>query len=174
MSRTDPPDLAWGAAADAPAAPAADRRGRRRLLAQGSAACLLSLQWRPAGAVSEIASLDQVVRRWAAGAPLTEGRIQFDIAPLVENGNAVPIAISVDSPMTAADHVREIVVFNERNPQREVARFELSPANGRAQVATRMRLATSQQLVALARMSDGSQWSRHVDVIVTLAACVEG
>jgi sulfur-oxidizing protein SoxY len=79
----------------------------------------------------------------------------------------------VDSPMTAADHVQEIVVFNERNPQRDVARFTLTPASGRAQVDTRIRLATSQQLVALARMSDGSQWVRYVDVIVTLAACIE-
>ena len=75
--------------------------------------------------------------------------------------------------MTAADHVVEIVVFNERNPQRDVVRFSLTPASGMAQVQTRIRLATSQQLVALARMRDGSQWSHHVDVLVTLAACIE-
>jgi len=104
---------------------------------------------------------------------VTEGRVLLDIAPLVENGNAVPIRIQVDSPMTAADHVQEIVVYNERNPQRDVARFTLGAASGVAQVQTRIRLATSQQLVALARLSDGSQWSHHVDVLVTLAACIE-
>lgn len=148
------------------------RPARRRLL-QGAALVLLTVQWRPVAAVSATESLQTVVERWAAGQPLREGRIRFDIAPLVENGNAVPVTLSVDSPMSAADHVREIVLFNERNPQRDVARFTLSPASGRAQVATRIRLATSQRLVALARMSDGSQWQQQVEVIVTLAACIE-
>jgi sulfur-oxidizing protein SoxY len=145
---------------------------RRRLL--GAAAGLgLALQWRPVAAVSTAPTLLAVERQWAAGRPVTEGRVLLDIAPLVENGNAVPIRVQVDSPMTAADHVVEIVVFNERNPQRDVARFNLTPASGKAEVQTRIRLATSQQLVALARMRDGSQWSHHVDVLVTLAACIE-
>jgi sulfur-oxidizing protein SoxY len=75
--------------------------------------------------------------------------------------------------MSAADHVTEIAVFNEKNPQRDVARYTLGPRNGRADVATRIRLATSQKLVALARMNDGSVWSDSVDVIVVLAACIE-
>jgi sulfur-oxidizing protein SoxY len=145
---------------------------RRRLL--GAAAGLgLALQLRPVAAVSAAPTLQAVERQWAAGRPVTEGRVLLDIAPLVENGNAVPIRVLVDSPMTAADHVVEIVVFNERNPQRDVARFSLTPAGGKAEVQTRIRLATSQQLVALARMRDGSQWSHHVDVLVTLAACIE-
>ena len=115
-----------------------------------------------------------MVQRWAGGRAVTEGRVRLEIAELVENGNAVPIRVSVDSsPMTAADHVQEIVVFNEKNPLRDVVRFSFSPASGRAQADTRIRLATSQQLVALARMSDGSQWSHRVEVVVTLAACVE-
>jgi sulfur-oxidizing protein SoxY len=76
--------------------------------------------------------------------------------------------------MTAADHVREIAVFTEKNPQLDVVRFHLGPANGRAEVATRIRLATSQHVVALARLSDGSVWQHSVDVLVTLAACIEG
>ena len=76
--------------------------------------------------------------------------------------------------MTAADHVTEIAVFNEKNPLKDVARFSLGPRCGRAEVATRIRLATSQKLVALARMNDGSIWSDTVDVIVVLAACIEG
>ena len=146
----------------------------RRKLLQATGGAALLLQWRPVAAVSATDSLQTVVTRWAAGRPVRAGRINFDIAPLVENGNVVPISITVDSPMTAADHVQEIVVFNERNPQRDVVRFTLGPANGRAQVETRIRLATSQQLVALARLSDGSQWAQYVDVLVTLAACVEG
>ena len=86
----------------------------------------------------------------------------------------MPIVVKVESPMTAADHVREIAVFTERNPQLDVVRFHLGPANGRAEVATRIRLATSQHVVALARLSDGSVWQHAVDVLVTLAACIEG
>lgn len=76
--------------------------------------------------------------------------------------------------MTAADHVRAIALFTPRNPQPDVAVFHFTPRSGRARVATRMRLATSQTLVAVARLSDGSCWQSTVDVVVTLAACVEG
>jgi sulfur-oxidizing protein SoxY len=82
--------------------------------------------------------------------------------------------VRVDSPMSAADHVTEIAVYNEKNPQKDVGRFVLGPRSGRADVATRIRLATSQKLIALARMNDGSIWSDTVDVVVVLAACIEG
>ncbi|MFO1217785.1 MAG: SoxY-related AACIE arm protein [Burkholderiaceae bacterium] len=117
--------------------------------------------------------LEAAMRGFTAGAPTREGRVKFDIEPLVENGNAVPITVSVDSPMTAADHVRQIAVFNQKNPQHDVIVATLSPALAQARLATRIRLATSQQLVAVARMSDGSLWTHAVDVIVTLAACLE-
>ena len=153
--------------------PAAAHR-RQLLLAAGAG--WLSLQTRPASAVSATDTLPQVIARWAAGQPLTEGRVVLDVPPLVENGNAVPISVRVDSPTSPtgpASHVQEIVVFNERNPQRDVVRATFGPASGRAQLDTRIRLATSQRLVALARFSDGSQWSAQVDVVVTLAACIE-
>ena len=154
---------------------------RRRVLAASASAVVsaaasgwLLLHSRNVSAVSTVDSLALVVQRWAGGRPVTEGRVRLEIAELVENGNAVPIRVRVDSsPMTEADHVQEIVVFNEKNPLRDVVRFSFSPASGRAQADTRIRLATSQQLVALARMSDGSQWSHRVEVLVTLAACVE-
>jgi len=111
---------------------------------------------------------------FAGGQPIRAGRVRIAVATLVDNGNTVPLAVRVDSPMSAADHVTEIAVFNEKNPQRDVARFALSPRNGRAEVATRIRLATSQKLVALARMNDGSVWQDMVDVVVVLAACIEG
>jgi sulfur-oxidizing protein SoxY len=117
--------------------------------------------------------LAAAIKQFAGGVPVTEGRVEFDIAPLVENGNTVPITVRVHSPMSEADHVKVIAIFNEKNPQRDVARFMLGPRAGRATVSTRIRLATSQQLVAVAKMSDGSCWSHSVDVFVTLAACVE-
>lgn len=144
---------------------------RRRALTTGAAlaACVLV---RPALAQSD--ELAAAVRQFSGGAPVQNGRVRLDIAQLVDNGNTVPMAVSVDSPMTAADHVVAIAVFNERNPQREVIKATLGPRAGKAQVATRIRLATSQKLVAVARLSDGSHWQQTVDVIVTLAACIEG
>ncbi len=101
------------------------------------------------------------------------GRVKLDIPPLVENGNTVPMTVSVTSPMTVDDYVRSIHVFNEKNPQPHIGNFHLGPAAGRAQVSTRIRLADSQKVVAVAQMSDGSFWSASVDVVVTLAACTE-
>ena len=126
---------------------------------------------RPASASAE--ELAAAIKAFAAGAPVQAGRVTLEVAPLVENGNVVPVTVTVQSPMSAADHVKAIAIFNERNPQRDVAVFSLGPRAGRATVATRIRLATSQQLVAVAQMSDGSCWTHTVDVIVTLAACVE-
>ena len=111
---------------------------------------------------------------FTGGQPMREGRVRLDVSPLVENGNAVPISISVETIMTAADHVRRIGVFNERNPQPNVITAQFGPRSGRAFLATHIRLATSQALVAVAEMNDGSFWSQRVEVIVTLAACIEG
>ena len=146
---------------------------RRDLLASGA---LLALSVRPSRAQAPPLAgvLADAVRAWSGGSLPRDGRVTLDIAPLVDNGNTVPISVRVASPMTEADHVREIVVFNERNPQREVLRCELGPANGRAEFSSRIRLATSQQLVAVARLSDGSLWQQRVEVLVTLAACIEG
>ena len=118
-------------------------------------------------------TLDEAIRSFTGGAPVREGRVKFEISPLVENGNAVPVTVEVDSPMTAADHVRRIALFNERNPQADVVVFHLGPRSGRARVATRIRLAASQTVVALAETSDGAFWAARAKVIVTLAACIE-
>ena len=114
------------------------------------------------------------IKTFTQGAGLREGRVTFEIASLIDNGNAVPMRVSVVSPMTAADHVTAIAVFNERNPQRDVVNAQFGPRSGRAELSTRIRLATSQKLVAVARMNDGTFWSKTVEVIVTLAACIEG
>jgi sulfur-oxidizing protein SoxY len=136
------------------------------------AAAVGAVTWRPATAQSD--ELAAAVARFTGGAPVKTGRVKLDIAQLVDNGNTVPVNVTVDSPMTAVDHVVAVALFNERNPQRDVGVFTLGPRAGRASVATRIRLATSQKLVAVAKLSDGSFWQQQVDVIVTLAACIEG
>lgn len=147
------------------------RRTRRDALRIGSAAaaCLLV---RPAAATDE--TQREAVRAFTGGAPVGTGRITLDLPPLVENGNAAPLSVTVESPMSETDHVRRIAVFNERNPQPNVITVRLGPRAGRAALSTRIRLATSQRITAIAELSDGSYVAETADVIVTLAACVEG
>ena len=143
---------------------------RRWLVAAGGAVAWLYV--RPALAASP--ELQRAIDAYTGGATVRPGKVALEVAALVENGNVVPVAVTVDSPMTDADHVTRIALFNERNPERDVARFRLGPRAGRARVATRIRLATSQRLVAVAALHDGTWWSGAADVVVTLAACVEG
>jgi sulfur-oxidizing protein SoxY len=144
------------------------RAVNRREVAAGA---LLALTLRPALATPE----DQAaaIRAFTGGAVPREGRVELDIPPLVENGNVVPLKVTVQSPMTAADHVTAIALFNEKNPQPQVVTARFGPRAGRAELATHMRLATSQFITAVAAMSDGSFWSTRAEVIVTLAACIE-
>jgi sulfur-oxidizing protein SoxY len=126
---------------------------------------------RPASATP--AEMQEAIRSVVGSARVTPGKVKIDLPPLIENGNAVPLTISVDSPMTEAEHVRAVHVFTEKNPQPYVVTFHLGPRAGRARVATRMRLADSQNVVAICELSDGSLWSDSAAVVVTLAACLE-
>ena len=119
------------------------------------------------------AMLASAIKNVVGAAVVQTGRVKIDVPPLVENGNTVPMTVSVTSPMTPDDYVKSIHVFNEKNPQPNIGNFYLSPASGRAQVSTRIRLADSQKVVAIAQLSDGSFWQTSIDVVVTLAACTE-
>jgi sulfur-oxidizing protein SoxY len=120
------------------------------------------------------AAMQDAIARVVGSTRVRPGRVKLELPPLVENGNAVPITVSVASPMTEAEHVRAIHVFTEKNPLPNVADFRLGPRAGRASVATRIRLADTQTVVAIAELSDGSFWSDSATVVVTLAACLEG
>jgi len=126
---------------------------------------------RPAEATP--ATLATAIRNVVGEAAVQTGKVRLEVPPLVENGNTVPMTVSVANPMTANDYVKSIHVFNEKNPQPNIGNFYLGPRAGRAQVSTRIRLADSQKIVAIARLSDDSFWSVSVDVVVTLAACTE-
>jgi sulfur-oxidizing protein SoxY len=144
-----------------------DQRRRRVIAGLGALAVV-----GPAAATPE--EMAAAIKAFTGGAAPKVGRVTLEVATLVDNGNTVPVAVRVDSPMTAADHVAAIAIFNERNPETGVAVFTLGPRAGKAEVSTRIRMATSQKLVALARMSDGSCWMHSADVVVALAACIEG
>jgi sulfur-oxidizing protein SoxY len=146
-----------------------DLSRRGALVAAGGA--LAALVVRPARATTQ--TMQAAMGEFTGGAAITQGRVTMDIPPLVENGNSVPLTITVDSPMTEQDFVKTIAVFNERNPQPNIGTFHLNARSGRAVVSTRIRLGDSQTIVAVAQMSDGSLWSGSVDLIVTLPACVE-
>jgi sulfur-oxidizing protein SoxY len=119
------------------------------------------------------AAMQAAIKKVVGTAPLRKGKVTLELPPLVENGNTVSLEVAVDSPMTAADHVKAIHIFNEKNPQPNVISVHLGPRAGKAAVSTRMRLADSQKVIAIAEMSDGTFWSDEADVIVTLAACLE-
>jgi len=99
--------------------------------------------------------------------------VTLELPPLSENGNTVPLTVSVESPMTQAEHVRAIHIFTELNPQPDVVSFRFGPRAGRARVSTRIRLANTQTVTAIGELSDGSFWSTSAAVVVTLAACLE-
>ncbi|PSO32386.1 SoxY-related AACIE arm protein [Bradyrhizobium sp. MOS002] len=119
------------------------------------------------------AMLTAAIRNVVGEAPVRTGKVKLDIPPLVENGNTVPLTVSIASPMTADDYVKSIHVFNEKNPQPNIGNFYLSPSSGRAQVSTRIRLADTQKVVAIARLSDDTFWQVTTEIVVTLAACTE-
>ena len=118
-------------------------------------------------------TLEKAVQAFAGGKTIRAGRVRLEIPPLVENGNAVGVTVTVESPMTDREHVRRIALFNEKNPQADIAVFHLGPRAGQAAVSMRIRLASSQTVTAVAELNDGSYWSGEAQVIVTLAACIE-
>jgi len=137
----------------------------------GGMALVTVLPARPAAATPD--AMRAAIKNVVGDAPLRKGRIRLVLPPLVENGNAVPVQITAESPMTDADHVKAIHVFTEKNPQPNVVAFQLGPRAGKVNIATRMRLADTQLVMAVAEMSDGTFWSDEIDVVVTLAACLE-
>jgi sulfur-oxidizing protein SoxY len=148
------------------------RPSRREFLIGSAGIGLVSAA--PVGSASATpAMLGEAIRNVIGESNLQKGRVTLDVPPLVENGNAVPVTIIVESPMSEADHVKAIHVFNEKNPQPHVITVALGPRAGKARVATRIKLADAQRVVGIAEMSDGSFWTGEANVVVTIAACVE-
>lgn len=117
------------------------------------------------------ANLDPLIREVSGGTLPKTGRVTLTMPPLAESGNSVSLKVRVESPMTAADYVKSIHILSEKNPRPVIARFHLTPHSGKAEISTRVRLAGSQQIVAVAVMSDGSTWLGTADVVVIAAAC---
>ena len=144
---------------------------RREFLVAGLAGGILGSA--SGGAQTTSAPMQEAIRRVVGSSPVRPGRVKLDVPPLLDNGNAVPLAVSVESPMTAADHVKAVHVFTEKNPLPHVLSVFLGPRSARASFSTRVRIADSGAVTAIAQMSDGSFWSDSVKVVVTLSACLE-
>ena len=145
---------------------------RRRILSMlAGVVALPLLRVRPARAQAD--PFAALVWEFTGGAPVMAGRVTVDTPRLADNGHSVPLRIHVDSPMTAADHVRRITLLSERNPRPIIATFHLGPQAGRAEIATRVRLNGTQRLLAVAQLADGSYWSGSAEVEVTESACLD-
>jgi len=147
------------------------RVARRRFLAWlASVASVSLLPTRSRAAENDLAPL---IAGITDGVPVRSGRVRLETAPLADNGHSVPIRVSVDSPMTAAEHVVSISILSDRNPRPLIATYHLGPRAGRASVSTRVRLNGTQRVHAIAKLSDGSCWSGGADVVVTESACLD-
>ena len=147
-------------------------RYRRRFLAAG-AAVAFAVQSRIARAQLTVQPLEPLIAKVTGGANPRAGRVTLEIPRLADNGHAVPLKISVSSPMTERDHVRTIHVLSERNPRPLIAVFHMNAHCGRADISTRVRLNGSQRIVVIAGLSDGSWWSGSAQVEVTETACLD-
>jgi sulfur-oxidizing protein SoxY len=127
----------------------------------------------PDAALAQADPVDPLVRALANGAPLRKGKVTLVLPQLADNGNSVPIRITVDSPMTPADHVQSIHLYSERNPVPNMANFYLGPRAGKAEINSRVRLAGSQRVTAVAKLSDGTFWYDSAPIVVTLSACLD-
>lgn len=145
------------------------RRHTLHLIASGAVLALA-----PGPLKATPALRDEAVAKLTGGKPVHDGKVTLTIPAIAENGLSVYTTVAVDSPMTEAEHVRAIHILAEENPIARLVSFHLGPRAGLAQVSTNIRLAASQQITALAELSDGTFWRDRRDVLVTLAACIDG
>jgi sulfur-oxidizing protein SoxY len=115
----------------------------------------------------------EAIAKIAGSNTIRDGRVNLVIPPLVESGNLVVLKLSIESPMTANDYVKAVHVIAEENPSPNIFTAYFTSRSGRAELTTRVRLADSQRVWAIAQMSDGSFWRGYADTLVTLSACTE-
>ena len=114
---------------------------------------------------------DELIKQFTGGKAASEGRVRLDLPEIAENGNTVPMAVSVESPMSAQSYVSEVLVVADGNPRGGVVTFHFSPASGAAEANTRIRLLESQNIIAVAKMNDGSFFIARKPVKVTIGGC---
>jgi len=143
---------------------------RREALALGSAVSGAIL-FAPLGAFAAGSTAMSVMKEFTGGKATSEGKITLEMPEIAENGNTVPLTVSVDSPMTSDNYVKRVIVIAEGNPRPEVITFNFTPRSGVAEASTRMRLAKTQNVAAIAEMSDGTFHMTRAQVKVTIGGC---
>ena len=144
---------------------------RRAALAIGASGAALSIVGFSRSASAAAKEAAEQVAKFTAGKTAEQGKVSIDLPEIAENGNTVPLSISVDAPMTADNYVSDIMVVSEGNPNPGVATFHLTPMSGKAQVATRIRLAATQNIVVVAKSSNGQFFTGQKLVKVTISGC---
>ena len=143
---------------------------RRQLLTAGGGSVLITAL--PIKAIAAEADLLSARADLFGDRPIQEGRVTVKLPPIAENGHSVPLTVSVESPMTENDYVKQIAILSPRNPLPLIGQFHLTPLSGKAEVSSRIRMSGTQAIQAVAETSDGSLWSGSMETVVTLAACV--
>jgi sulfur-oxidizing protein SoxY len=113
----------------------------------------------------------ELIKKFTGGKAPTKGKVKLDLPEIAENGNAVPMTVSIESPMTKDSYVTDVLVVAEANPRGGVATFHFTPASGVAEANTRIRLAETQNVVAIAKMNDGALFMDTKQVKVTIGGC---
>jgi sulfur-oxidizing protein SoxY len=142
---------------------------RRQALALGSGAIGVAMF----GAAPAIAKNDaeEAIKKFTGGKTPVQGKVKLDLPEIAENGNTVPMTVTVESPMTEQSYVSEVLIVADENPRSGVVRFHFSPASGVAEANTRIRLAATQDVIAVAKMNDGSFYRTSKQVKVTIGGC---
>jgi sulfur-oxidizing protein SoxY len=144
---------------------------RRQVLGAGAGAlstAALGATVSPAAAANDSADL---IKKFTGGKTATEGKVKLDLPEIAENGNTVPLTVSVESPMTEQSYVSDVLIVADGNPNGGMATFHFSPASGVAEANTRVRLAATQNITAVAKMNDGSFFTATRQVKVTIGGC---
>jgi sulfur-oxidizing protein SoxY len=144
---------------------------RQVLTISAGALAATALGWSRLPALAATNGYEEVINQFTGGQPPAEGRVNLDLPQIAENGSYVPMTITVDSPMTEDAHVTDVLVVTDGNPRPGVATFHFSPASGVAEVSTRIRLAQTENVIAVAKMNDGSIFMAKKQVTVTVGGC---
>src|SRR6187200_3709374 len=142
---------------------------RRQTLALGAGAMSMAVL----GPLPGLAKNDseEAIKKFTGGKTPVQGKIKLDLPEIAENGNTVPMTVTVESPMTEQSHVTDVLIVANENPRSGVVTFHFSPASGVAEANTRIRLAATQDVIAVAKMNDGSFFMASKQVKVTIGGC---
>jgi sulfur-oxidizing protein SoxY len=143
---------------------------RRSMLVFGAAA-VAAMVLAPRIASASPAQVEAEINKLYAGKALGAGKIKLDLPTIAENGLVVPLNFEVESPMTEKDHVKALHIFADGNPNPGVASFYFTPMMPKAAAQFRIRLAQTQNIVAVAEMADGSLYTTKKEVKVTIGGC---